>query len=56
MAEYINPDDTESIKKAITAALKKEYDPALKKHILDNYTYTAIAEKIIGVYTEIVNA
>jgi len=56
MAEYMDPDDIESIKGAIISALQKEYNTALKKHILANYSYKAIAEKIIGVYTETANA
>jgi len=56
MAEYINPGDTASIKTCIDSALKREPESALKIHILDNYSYTVIAGKLIATYNECFNS
>ena len=54
MAEYVNPQDISSIKNCITTALDKKPNPELKKHILNNYSYSAIVEKLITVYQKII--
>ena len=55
MAEYINPENSISISQGITTAFGKKPDLELKEHILRNYSYSSIAEKLIMVYKEISN-
>jgi glycosyltransferase involved in cell wall biosynthesis len=53
MADYVDPDSISSIKDKITTLLLKEPGPHLKKHILDTYTYSNVAEKLVQIYKEI---
>ncbi len=55
MATYIDPNETNSIKEGIVAALQDGQDPNLKEHILKNYSYPVIAEKLLKVYQETID-
>ncbi len=49
-AEYIRPDDIESIVAGIRAVLNNKHNNRLQEHILQNYTWDKIAKKLLSVY------
>lgn len=52
-AQYPDPQNVKEIEEALKIALKKEQDSSLKNHILDNFTYEIVAQKLIGHYQTI---
>ncbi|MEL1246017.1 glycosyltransferase family 4 protein [Flavobacterium sp. DGU11] len=49
-AFYCEPDDVDSIRKAIDEAFRADVDPGLKKRILENYTWEKTASETIKGY------
>ena len=54
-AFYCEPDDVNSIKKAIDEAYTSSVNPKLKQKILDNYTWEKTAEETYKAYKKILN-
>lgn len=52
---YCEPDDVNSIKKAIDLAFKAEVNPALKQKVLENYIWERTAEETFKGYQKIVS-
>jgi len=52
--EYINPGDINSIIEGIKNALRKTNNNNLQNHILWNFTWDKIAEKLLNVYSNII--
>lgn len=51
MAELVNPYDVDAIGKACLRLLdNKTYQPALRRHVVANYSLSVIADKLIEVY------
>lgn len=54
MVEYIEPKSVSSIEEKLRLALLKKPDPKLKKHILERYTYRAVADKLEQIYRDVI--
>ena len=50
MAAYIKPDSVKDIRAKILSVSSRRKDGVLKEHILKNYTWENIAEKVIETY------
>lgn len=50
LAYYCNPESSQSIADAITKAMSEPVNPALKKHVLENYTWGKAAEQTLSAY------
>ncbi len=55
-AFYCEPDDVESIKKAIDMAFNSPFNPKLKEKILENYIWEKTAEETIKGYNKVLNS
>lgn len=53
-ADYINPEKSDTIIKAIRKAHERPKDESLKKRILDNYTWEATAQKTLNAYKRLI--
>lgn len=54
LAEYVDPDSTDSIILGIRKALLKQPTVDLKKHILNYYTWEKVAEQTVNQYNKLV--
>jgi glycosyltransferase involved in cell wall biosynthesis len=54
-AEYLNPENGESIRKAVLAALDKARRPELPAFIRERYTWKRAAKQLLAVYERIMN-
>jgi glycosyltransferase involved in cell wall biosynthesis len=54
-AFYCEPDDVNSIKKAIEKAIETPFNPELKEKILKNYTWEKTAEETLKGYEKLLN-
>lgn len=52
-AEYLSPDSSDSVAEAINHSLQKEQTPALKNHILENYTWNIVGEMTMQKYQKL---
>jgi len=52
-AFYCEPDSVESIRTALKKAFETPVNPALRQHILRNYTWEKTAEKTLDGYAQI---
>ncbi len=52
-AYYCNPDELDSIKKAVDKAYAASYNPDVKNFILENYTWNLAAEKTLSAYKKV---
>lgn len=54
-ADYIDPENSATIMQAIRRAHEKPKDEALKKRIIENYTWEATAEQTLNAYKRIID-
>lgn len=52
-AEYLSPDSTDSIAKAVNDSLNKKKNNDLKEHILNHFTWQIVAEKTKAEYEQL---
>lgn len=52
-AEYLTPESSDSITKAVNNALSKEKSESLKNHIHKNYSWDAVGEKTLKAYNKL---
>jgi len=52
-AWYVDPSSASSIRKGIMEALQARKTPALRDHILENFSWKVVAEKTAAVYKEV---
>lgn len=55
LAEYLSPNDINSIVSAIISTLEEEKTPELKADILKRFTWNVVAEKTLEVYKEVLS-
>lgn len=53
MASYCDPDDIDSIRKAVDEAYNKPFDPSLKLLLLDKFTWLNAAEETYEAYKDV---
>ena len=54
-ADYLDPADVKDIERKISLSLAKPKDPLLKEHVLQNFSWEAIAERTLACYKEILS-
>ncbi len=53
MADYVQPDDVEDIRKGIEKALNRKRSPELREHIRQQFLWQVVSQKTASVYKEV---
>ncbi len=52
-AEYLNPESTDSIVRAVNSSLNRDKSTILKNHILENYSWDEVGKKTLEAYKQL---